>query len=291
MNKSRHLLCAFGWALLLSSGSPVARAELPPRYTVTDLGAPAGYQTSQATALNDKGQVVGSSTSVADGISTTHAFLWENGVMRDLGSLATQAGDMGTIARAINNSGDIVGDVWPQTTLPAPSASGYVTSSILFQNVGWRWHHGAMRIIGGPALALNNRGTALLGGFRHSQIWQGGRVRDVPSVPGFRFVTAAALNSFGDIAGCCADGSGDNHGFVRLHGKIYLLGVTAGQNTSRAVAINDAGQVIGISSNEFTRREGTTTESGTRSRHGFFWQNGRMTDLGEREVSGLGAQG
>ena len=38
---------------------------------------------ARAYAINDKGQVVGSSTT-AEG--TSYAFLWENGTMRDLGT-------------------------------------------------------------------------------------------------------------------------------------------------------------------------------------------------------------
>jgi probable HAF family extracellular repeat protein len=57
-----------------------------------------------AYAVNATSQVVGYSRRVAD--ATTHAFLWQNGVMQDLGTLG------GTISEAfaINSAGQAVGD-------------------------------------------------------------------------------------------------------------------------------------------------------------------------------------
>jgi probable HAF family extracellular repeat protein len=67
-----------------------------------DLGTLAG-STSEATALNDGGQVVGWSLA-ADG--RRHPFVWAEGTMVDLGLSAGQ--DEG-VARAINNRGWVVG--------------------------------------------------------------------------------------------------------------------------------------------------------------------------------------
>ena len=67
------------------------------QYTITDLGA------LDVSGINASGQVVGHAY-VASGIY--HAFLWENGVMRDLGTLG---GSSGSDAYGINASGQVVG--------------------------------------------------------------------------------------------------------------------------------------------------------------------------------------
>jgi probable HAF family extracellular repeat protein len=79
-----------------------------PSFTYVDLGT-LGGPASVAMGLNDSQQVVGWSHvtgCTVDGQPCRRAFLWENGVMTDLGLLS---GDEGSIARAINESGLIVG--------------------------------------------------------------------------------------------------------------------------------------------------------------------------------------
>jgi probable HAF family extracellular repeat protein len=78
---------------------------------VTDLGTLGGFN-SQANDINDAGQIVGNSeTASASGTEEfytgpTHAFLYEQGAMKDLGTLG------GTVSRgfAINNGGVVVGE-------------------------------------------------------------------------------------------------------------------------------------------------------------------------------------
>src|SRR5260370_33645707 len=93
-------------ALVGLLSAPSARAQSfdnrPLRFTVTDLGTLGGMN-SQATGINNRGQVVGSSTLQGDAI--TRAFLWEDGLMTDLGYVG------GTVSKAnsINNRGQTVG--------------------------------------------------------------------------------------------------------------------------------------------------------------------------------------
>jgi probable HAF family extracellular repeat protein len=85
------------------------------------LGPAPGAETSRATDLNDAGWVIGTS-----GLIGGHpiqqpgdAFLYEpaNGTMTDLGTLS---GYQNSVARAINNAGQIVGDCWqPANTTDA----------------------------------------------------------------------------------------------------------------------------------------------------------------------------
>ncbi len=67
------------------------------------LGGPGSF----AVAINQRGQVVGASRTVSGQL---HAFLWEDGVMTDLGALP---GETASVARAINKRGQVVGNSAP----------------------------------------------------------------------------------------------------------------------------------------------------------------------------------
>ena len=68
-----------------------------------ELGVLPGHASSDARAINNKGQVIGNSVT-AGGVS--HAFLWNLGSMRNLGPLP---GDTSSQAQALNTAGVVVG--------------------------------------------------------------------------------------------------------------------------------------------------------------------------------------
>jgi probable HAF family extracellular repeat protein len=90
-----------------ASNQGVVRAVYWQNGTITDLGTLGGLH-STANSVNDQGVVVGWSE-IAD--SSTVAFQWQNGVMKQLGLLpgASVAPGTGGQAEAVNNSGQIVG--------------------------------------------------------------------------------------------------------------------------------------------------------------------------------------
>jgi probable HAF family extracellular repeat protein len=72
-----------------------------------DLGT-LGGATSRAHAINSAGQIVGAATPA--GTKATHAFLWENGVMKDLNALIPAgSGWLLDEAYNINAAGQIIG--------------------------------------------------------------------------------------------------------------------------------------------------------------------------------------
>ncbi len=106
---------------------------------------------ASVSAINDRGQIVGSSVT-KDG--RTHAFLWQDGKLRDLGSLP---GRPNSDAVAINNDGQIVG------TSYLASKDGRLVGSRAFL-----WQNGKMTELpatagGGDyaALDINQRGQIL----------------------------------------------------------------------------------------------------------------------------------
>ena len=74
----------------------------PSYYKVEDLGTLGGSR-SYASAINDSGQVVGSSNLAGD--QNNRAFLYKDGKMTDLGTL----GGTSSEAKGINISGQVVG--------------------------------------------------------------------------------------------------------------------------------------------------------------------------------------
>src|SRR5438046_2729115 len=88
--------------------APTLNAIAQPRYIITDLGTLPGDYESHAFAINNKGQVAGSST----GEVGPQALLYTGGKMRGLGTL----GGASSLAFGINNKGAVVGQSAYQNT-------------------------------------------------------------------------------------------------------------------------------------------------------------------------------
>jgi probable HAF family extracellular repeat protein len=251
---------------------------------ITDLGSFGGNQNG-ATGINSHGQVVGFSLntipdqySVIDFLlvgvpnngTQTRAFLWQDGVMRDLGTL----GGPDAIAYLVNERGQIAGQSYTNDT-PNP-----VTGLPTFDP--FLWENGKMIDLGtlggtyGFPLALNNRGqvvgTSNLAGDNtaHAFLWDRGRLTDLGTLGG-DFSNANAINEAGEVVGYSSP-AGDQsvHAFLWRNGVMADLGTVDGDPCSTANAINSRSQVVGIS---------TATCDFSTGRRAFLWENGSMVDL------------
>lgn len=206
------------------------------------------------TAINNLGQIVGNYSTDAVTSDRFHAFLRQpDGKIVLLPDIGGQA----LIPRAINDRGQIVGEVEASTT--------YLQHAILTQPRGLAPRDlGTLGVNAYPA-ALNNLGQAVgysqvsvdenLEGPFSAVLYAGGKVIDLGTLPGGKSSFAVGINDLGQIVGDSdvrlSTGSLDQHGFIYLQGRMYdlnaLLDTTSakGLTVIDAAAINDAGQIVG----------------------------------------------
>ena len=276
-------------ALTVTIGASPAAAA-PARYSVVDLGT-LGGESSYALALNDRGQVVGSSQ-VADG--SWHGFVWRAGTMTDLGALRPSG---------INNKGDMIGttddsgfllragrliDLGLGVFPTALNDRGQVIAAGPFPATPFLWSAGRIRTLPLDTVSdINDRGQISGGhlvedGF-HAAVWRRGRVTDLGAGP-FDRSNTYGINESGWVIGWQFSPTQFERGILWRAGTPTDIG-TLGGDLTHLTAINDRGQILGISQlpNGYT--------------HPVLWRAGTMTDLTtlgvdpDREVVDLNNRG
>jgi probable HAF family extracellular repeat protein len=178
--------------------------------SVTVIGEP--DQDTRARAINSRDQVVGSFSNDSEGNRNSHAFLWERGVLTDLGTV----GGNFTEATGISDSGVVAGRA------VAEPGSG---ATVVF-----RWN-GQMSILGCPpgssscgASAINESGDivgeALVspGGDRFAFLWREGTFyrldEATEGASSWHLEDAFSINDAGEIVGIGSLDGVDNRAYL-----------------------------------------------------------------------------
>jgi probable HAF family extracellular repeat protein len=236
-------------------------------YSVLNLGTLGGL-TSWATDINTLGQVVGGAATAAldiNGQPIQHAFIWNNGTMIDLGSLAGPGG--WSSASAINNAGQVVG-----TTQYGMISRPFVVKPEDTNGDGApdRWYrdndnNGVNDLMtalppldpsldhGATYATDMNAGSRIVGTSLppnsydpHAVYWDNGQIRDLGTLGGSAS-QAFGVNDAGQVVGQAATASFVFHAFLwQGSGRLIDLGAPYG-SSSVAYVINASGQVVGSS--------------------------------------------
>lgn len=242
-------------ALVASALLAGATQAAPPeaRYRVTDLPS-LGGTVSRGNSINDRGWIAGYSNLA--GNQSRHAALWTGGSVLDLGTLG---GPNSSVTWPVKNDRGILAGI-SQTSTPDPLGENWSCSAFFsgpaatgYTCLGFVWEKGVMKALptlggnNGFATGANNRGQVVG--------WAENAVHDPtctpPQVLQFRAVVWESARA-----------------------SVRELPPLPGDTSGAATAINDRGQVVGIS--------GTCDQAVGRltAAHAVLWENGRPTDLG-----------
>ncbi len=263
-------------------------------HQITDLGTLPGGTESLGIYVNDSGQVIGfSDNGVPDPFSfpffftgtQLHTFVWENGVMRDIGTLGGP-------------------DAFPAASCGGQPHNVVIGSSFVSNNPNgltgvptfdpFRWKDGTMTDLGGLGGTIGfgqctNQPGQIIGqsdlagdAVSHAFLWEDGVMSDLGTLGGDNS-EAVWINDAGEIAGSAdlpgPSGTQPHDAVLWKDGVIQDLGTVLGDPCSRGRGINARGQVVGGSSDcaNFL--------------HAFLWENGGpILDLNTLIAPGSGWQ-
>src|SRR5438309_3138959 len=230
------------------------------QYQVSNLDT-LGGTSSGGNSINNQTWVAGYSRLAGD--QTRHAALWRSGLLSDLGTLG---GPNSSVTWNVKNTEGVIVGI-SQTADPEPLGEFWSSSAfygapfnIGFINLGFVWEQNQMR--GLPNFPGGNNGFATgANNLRQAVGWAENDIHDPTCVSPQVLQFRPAMWTLGPPD------------------QIQDLPLISGDTSGAATAINDNGQIVGIS--------GICDQAIGRhtARHAVLWENGGVTDLGN-----LGAQ-
>lgn len=213
--------------------------------TITVLGT-LGGRDSEAYGINNAGQIAGWSDTAGPppgNVGDQHAFIFQNGVMEDLGTKTTARS---SIASGINATGQV---------------SGWAGSNTVTESGPFLYSNGVFQFVGaaGSAWDINNAGHVVGGlsgnddGTGRAFLFSNGVLQDLgmPS-SAQKYARATGINNAGLVVGVASPSffsSSNERAFLFSGGTMQdlnnLIPANSGWVLSQAVDINDAGQIVG----------------------------------------------
>jgi probable HAF family extracellular repeat protein len=239
-------------ALMLAVGlfAPQANAQAP--YYFLRLGS-LGGSASSPNSINNLGWTTGASNLSGD--TDEHAALWLYGSLHDLGTLGGPNSaalwpvhnETGMIAGVSDTSiSDPLGETWSCGAFLPPSHAGHTC-------VGFLWRFGVMTQL--PTLGGNNGFATGLNNAGVGVGWAETRVHD-------RTCTGSQVLQFKAVV------------YGPREGEIHALSALGNDPDSAATAINDKGQIVGISG------ICGIAVGGPSAANAVLWENGKVVKLG-----------
>src|SRR5216110_3060234 len=231
-----------------------AKTKPKVQYHVSTL-ASLGGTSSGGNSINDQSWVSGYSR-MAD--RNRHATLWRNSALTDLGTLG---GPNSSVTWNVKNTAGIIVGISQTATTPEPNGENW--SSAAFYSTP------------------NNVGYINLG-----FVWQNNQMRGLPPFPGGNNGFATGANNLGQVVGWAENGVHDPNccctQVLQFRPAVWTLGppdqiqdlpLIPGDTSGAATAINDNGQIVGIS--------GICDQAVGRhsAKHAVLWENGTVTDI------------
>ncbi len=178
---------------------------------IQELPTYPGDMNGTAIAINDNGQVVGTSGDCTTfnplsslNLTPLHALLWQNGKMTNLGNLGGTGHGNGIEAVGLNNLGQVVGN-------------SDLKGDTNFHGFLWTWETG---------------------------------MRDLGTLPGDANSLAISINDAGEVVGVSLDASFNPRAFVRKGGVMTDLNTLIPPNSAlfliTACLVNASGEIMGI---------------------------------------------